>query len=69
MSRWDRDDSYINRATGPRHDAPGICHWCGADVPDGPRFGFEATCDRDACRFKTLQRRPVDRWLVGKEMR
>ena len=48
MSRWDRDDSYINRSTGNRREPPALCYSCGADVPDTPRFGAEATCDE--CR-------------------
>lgn len=50
MSHWDRDDSYINRSTGPRREPPAVCYTCGDDVPDTPRFGTEATCDDCARR-------------------
>lgn len=62
------DYTYISRATG-RREPPAVCRTCGELVPDTPRFGNEATCDRDACRWAALERTPVSPWLAEKETR
>lgn len=57
------DHGYVRRVTGQRRSESATCYRCGEDVPDGPRFGAEATCDD--CR----RRGPVDPWLCEREER
>ena len=59
----DPDDYYTT--SGARREPPAVCYTCGADVPDGPRFGREAMCD-DCAR---AGRGPVTPWLAGEETR
>ena len=46
----------VFRSTGPRRERPAVCASCGEPVPESARFGNEATCDKDACRWKALER-------------
>jgi hypothetical protein len=46
-----------------RSEPPAVCYTCGAEVPETPRFGNEATCD-DCAR-----REPVEPWLSLTETR
>jgi hypothetical protein len=45
MDAQDARRSAAQRAIRDRREPPAVCYTCGADVPETPRFGNEATCD------------------------
>lgn len=48
-----------------RKEPPATCYTCGADVPDTPRFGNEATCDDCARTGRYTVERITPRVMSG----
>lgn len=41
---------------------PAVCYTCGADVPETPRFGNEATCDKCQREGRDTREKGDDDW-------